>query len=162
MADEVPVPKAYFSMNLCRLKTVLLNLGEQERFNNGFSGQNVTEAINRDFAFYNTQESFKGNPVNFRHLHGTTGLYCKIFSHAESLRSQLVQSGRSVARSLMQHKHLGANYSSILTKLDDMREIPNEMIFDLLMVLANKQIEVTTDPTRMTYYERKIHDALGI
>ena len=71
-----------------------------------------------------------------------------------------MQSGRSVARSLMQHKHLGVNYSSI--KLDDMREIPNEMIFDLLMVLANKQIEVTTDPTRMTYYERKIHDALGI
>ena len=63
-----------------------------------------------------------------------------------------MQSSRPVARSSMQHKHLGGNYSSI--KLDDMREIPDEMIFDLPMVLANKQVQVTSDPTRMTYYEK--------
>jgi hypothetical protein len=154
-----PSPKVYFNLNLPRLKTILLNLTEYERFNNEFSGQNVTEAITRDVEFYNTQESFRGCPVNFRHLHGSTGFYSKIYGHAESLRSQLEQQGRKVSRSLMQHKSLGVNYSSI--KLDEMREIPNEFIFDLLMVLANKQIEITTDPTRMTCYEKKVHDALG-
>jgi hypothetical protein len=148
--------KVYFNLNLLRLKTILLNLTEYERFDNEFSGQNVTEAITRDAEFYNTQESFRGCTVNFRHLHGSTGFYSKIYRHAESIRSQLEQQGRKVCRS---HKSLGVNYSSI--KLDEMREIPNEFIFDLLMVLANKQIKITTDTTRMTCYKKKVHDALG-
>lgn len=74
MSEVTAASKLYFRMILLRMKTVSIESDGATCFNIGFSGQNVTEAINRDVDFYNTQDSFKGNVVKFRHLHGSKGL----------------------------------------------------------------------------------------
>lgn len=152
-------PKVYFSWNLHRLQTVLLHLAEQERYTNGFSGQDVGDAIKRDVIFYNSQVHFASNAVVARHLHGTGMLSSKIFAHAESLRSQLSQLGKASALSQLDFKHLGISSSAI--SKDDMRSVPSQTIFDLLILLANKQKETTTDPSRMTYFEKRNYDTAG-
>ena len=72
-----------------------------------------------------------------RHLHGTGMLYQKIFAHAESLRSQLSQLGEASTLAQLDFKHLGIRSSAI--SKDDMRSVPSQTIFDLHIVLANKQ-----------------------
>jgi hypothetical protein len=86
-------------------------------------------------------------------------LYSGIFAHAESLRSQLMQLGKPAALAQLDFKQLGVSSTSI-TKDDIKNKLP-EMIFDLLTALANKQNKTTTDPSRMTYFEKKNHDAQG-
>jgi hypothetical protein len=65
----VVAAKVYFSLNVPMLVVIGLHLTEHERYNNGFSGQDVPAAIKRDVVFYNSQDAFAQNKVVARQLH---------------------------------------------------------------------------------------------
>lgn len=83
----------------------------------------------------------------------------RVFAHAESLRSQLSQLGKASALAQLDFKHLGISSSAI--SKDDMKSVPSQTIFNLLIVLANKQKETTTDPSRVTYFEKRNFETEG-
>ena len=95
------------------------------------------------------------------HLHGKDGLYVKFYGMAESLMSQLVQKGRDAALLLSTPKSLGVSAATMIRDGADHYVSSRVSVFDQLLMIANNQLETTSDPERMTRSERLNYDEEG-
>lgn len=124
-------------------------------------GQNPDQAYERDIRYYNGHPMFSKMEVTKRHLHGKEGLYTKLYGTAEALRSQLIQKGRDAALILLTPKSLGVSAATMIRDGSDYYIASRENVFDQLLVIANNQLETTSDPERMARYERTNYDKAG-
>lgn len=148
----------YFSWSLPKLLVILSHIATQDRFSNGFNGQNHEDVLMSDAAFLNSQQEFMSMNVNKRNLVGISGLYPKLYAHAECLRSQLLQIGRPGALTQLNYRSMGIPGA---LQSRDINLSEESTVFDHLIAIANKQNEITSDPSRMTFQERQCHDKQG-
>ena len=99
--------------------------------------------------------------VNRRHLHGKDGIYCRIYGQADTLRAQLMQHGRESSLSQMSHKSFGISSVTMMRDGPALFDSNREAVFDFLISIANMQHETTSNPARMTRFERVNHDKEG-
>ena len=152
------IPVKYFSWSIPRFKVILAHVANQERSSNGFNGQTQDNVLTSDMTFYNTQQEFKSNNINKRNLVGSAGIYPKLYAHAECLRSQFIQFGRPESLLQLNYKSMGIPGVSVSKDRDP---ADDATVFDHLISIANKQIEVTSDPSRMTFQEKLNYDKQG-
>ena len=150
-----------FNWNWPKVEVAVNHVADQARFNCAFSGQDADQAYERDIKYYNGHPTFSKMEVTKRHLHGKEGLYAKLYGTAEALRSQLVQKGRDAALILLTPKSVGVSAATMIRDGVEYYVSSRHSVFDLLLMIANNQLETTSDPERMTRYERLNYDKAG-
>ena len=81
-----------------------------------------------------------------------------MYAHAECLRSQLIQIGRPATITQLSYKSMGIPGASVSKDRDP---TDDSTVFDHLISIANKQIETTSDPGRMTFQEKSNYEKQG-
>ena len=150
-----------FTWTWAKVSVVVAHLADQSQFNNAYSGQDKEEAYVRDIEYYNGHPVFSSMEVTRRHLHGKDGIYCRIYGHADTLRAQLMQNGREISLGQMNHKCFGISSVTMMRDGPAIFDSNKEEVFDFLISMSNMQHETTSNPARMTRFERVNHDKEG-
>jgi hypothetical protein len=150
-----------FNWNWPKIECTVEHVVDQTRFNCAYSGQDPDEAYERDIAYLNANHLFAKMCVTKRHLHGKDGLYVRLFGVALALSSQQCQKGRTAALEQLTPKSLGVSAATMIRDGPGHYLATRERVYDQLLIIANNQMETTSDPDRMTRYERANYDKAG-
>jgi hypothetical protein len=75
--------------------------------------------------------------------------------------SQQCQKGRTVALEQLTPKSLGVSAATMIRDGPGHYLATRERVYDQLLIIVNNQMETTSDPGRMTRYERANYDKAG-